>query len=480
MNESVFALPPMMMFVKRPTKSFSGWQRLFLIVYFAIGIVFFILGDFGLSACYALLGFFFSLNNIDLDLFAPMSMIAHGFGIYFLLPLSFVEDRSPMTLAYIFCTLIVSLVLYLTIPRLNFGISRRLGEGLILRKSSLRTIRLMQIVGLVGFFISTRLAGYSNPFSVFAEPLQYRFFMMIGGMTYFAELLNFFIVLPSIVVAVAYYLKKASCAMFLTTICLAAAYSLATGARGNLITLVLQLLLVRQMLYRRVKCLFVLFLGCVIIPFIAISGQYRSLKYIDENVSLQDVVSQITFQDAVKLAFSRFDAARMFDEFMKIDCDKEPKMGMSYAEMFIQVVPRTFWADKPRMPNPEMTRIIGRDDSDLDIAFDFGIFGETFLNFSWCGIFFGGIIIAVIGGSFQCMYDYAVSKRNPLIIISISLLCFFPLGLVVSGLAQVSLLCAFVIFKVLVLRKLFFYKPSAYGHFRFLRLVCLPQGRHGK
>ena len=453
--------PGIMLFAARPSGRPREWQRFFLAIYVCACLVSVILGNIEFALCYAVLSMFFMLNSTDLDILAPMSMVTQAFGIYFLLPLALIDDRDPATLPYIACTLIAVLALYLLMPRLNFGLGWRLGRSLVFRKSFLRTTVVMQITGGIGFLISTRLAGFSNPFMVFADPIQYRFFMMVGGMTYFTEFLGFLIMMPAIVITVAYYMKEVSRAVFLTVVAAAALYGLATGARGSLILLVIQIFLIRHILYRRIGARLVLLLICVVVPFVAISGQYRQLKYTSANGSLQTVLSQLTIQDAVKLAFSRMDAAEMFNEFMVAERYHDPKLGMSYIEIVAEAIPRSFWKDKPRLPNPEMTRIIGRNDPYLDIAFDFGIFGETFLNFSWFGVIVGGAIVAIVGGSMQCIYDYAVSERSPVVILWVAVLCTVPLALVVSGLVEVSITAGLSILKVLAVRKLFFYRlPS--------------------
>ncbi len=447
-----------MLFAAGPGGRPRGWQRFFLAIYLCACLVSVMLGNIGFALCYAVLSLFFMLNSTDLDILAPMSMVTQAFGIYFLLPLALIDDRDPATLTYIACTLIATLALYLLMPRLNFGIGRRLGKSLVFRKSFLRTTVVMQIAGGVGFLISTWLAGFSNPFMVFADPIQYRFFMMVGGMTYFTELLGFLITMPAIVITVAYYMKETSRAVFVTVVAVAALYGLATGARGSVILLVIQIFLIRHILYKRIGARLVILLVCIVVPFIAISGQYRQLKYTSANGSLQAVLSHLTFQDAVNAAFSRMDAADMFNEFMVAERYHDPKLGMSYIEIVAEAIPRSFWKDKPRLPNPEMTRIIGRNDPYLDIAFDFGIFGETFLNFSWFGIIVGGVIVAIIGGLMQCIYDYAVSERSPVVILWVAVLCTVPLALVVSGLVEVLITAGLSILQVLVVRKLFFHR----------------------
>jgi hypothetical protein len=454
-------MPRMTLLAPRPGFRPSGWQRFFFVLYLLAFFVSVVLGNAGFAFCYAILTLFFLLNTTDLDLFAPMSMVAQAFGIYFLLPLALIDERDPATLAYIACTLFLSLLIYLVLPRLNFGLGRRIGGGLIMRGSFLRTIIVMQVAGGVAFLISTRLAGFSNPLQVFVQPVKYRFFMMVGGMTYFTELIEFLMMAPALVIAVAFYMKKVSRRTCATVVATAAFYGVATGARGTVIMLLLEILLIRHVLFRRIKAGLVLFMACIVVPFVAIAGMYRTLQYEDRSGVLQAVWENLSVEDIVKAAFSRLDAAEMFNEFMVAEHHQEPKWGMSYLDAVAEVVPRSLWKDKPLLPNPEMTRIVGHNDPNLDISFDFGIFGETFLNFAWVGMLVGGLIIAIAGSLMQSVYDYAVSSRSPLAIITVAILCTVPLGLVVSGLVETSIVAIFSLLKILVLRKVFFRRLSA-------------------
>jgi hypothetical protein len=445
-----------LLFTKRSTsEAHRKWQIFFFIAYGALAWIFAVYGKFGLALGYLALSLFFALPIIDLDLFSPVALMAHAFGIYFFLPLAFADSYLSATLLFIVGTLIASLMLYLCLPKLNFGQARWIGKAQYPRTTLITTAISMQLVGYIGFIISTRLAGFSNPLAVLSDSVKYRFFMMVGGMTYVTELLGFLIITPAIIVAVAFYLHLVSKKIFLSITLAALFYGLATGSRGALIGIVIQILFVRHILHRRVGISLVLLLMLIVIPFIAIAGQYRMLKYANESGTLENVVSELDMQDIVKLAFSRLDASRMFNELMAA-YDEGPQFGISYVELPLQVVPRAFWPDKPMLPNPEMTRIIGRDDPYLDIAFDFGIFGETYINFGWLGILIGSLIIVVISGSMEIVYEAAKNQRNPVCIITCAFLLLIPCEVVVAGLDEIIIIGSFEVVKILMLRKLFF------------------------
>jgi hypothetical protein len=450
----------MPVFARRPGFRPGGWQRFFGFIYACGCVLFLILGNFGFALCYAVLTFLFLLGSTDLDIFAPMSMVAQAFGIYFLVPLAFIKNRDPDTLLYISATLITAVVIYLLLPRLDFGIARRIDGQRAFRSSFGRTATLMECAGYTGFIGSTWMAGFHNPLMVFSDPIRYRFFMMVGGMTYVAEALQFLIMIPAVVLTVAYYERKASRLAFACSFGGAALYGLATGARGSVIMLLIQLLFIRHILHRKLGARLVLVFLLIVVPFVAISGEYRVLKYESQRNVMQSVIANISVADMAAMAFSRLDAAAMFNSFMIAERRKDPKLGMSYVEIIVDAVPRSVWNTKPRLPNPEMTRIVGQENPDLDIAFDFGIFGETFLNFAWLGVLVGGTIVAVVGSSMQCIYDDAVAKKSPIVIVFMAVMCTMPLALVVSGLVETIIAASFSIVKVLLVRKLFFRRAT--------------------
>lgn len=432
------------------------WQMVFLFIYCVLTACFFFSGHFVLVVSYFVLSIFFCLGAVDLDAFAPASLMAAAFGLYFLLPLAFLPDRVQLTLLYIAGTLLVSVISYLSLPRLNFGISRWLGENAQLRSDVTRVAARLQILGCLCFFLSVRLAGYSNPLGVFSSPLKYRFFMMVQGMTYFRVVIGFLIFTPVIVVAVGRYLNIASRRALIATSLVGLIYGLATGARGPAVFLIAQILMVRHLLHKELTLKLVLFMACVFLPFVAIAGQYRMLEYANRSGALNEVLSTINTEDILELVANRIDASRMFNDLMIRFNSDDVIWGESYYSFPLQVIPRAFWPGKPRLPNPEMTRIVGKNDPYLDISFDFGIFGEALLNFGWIGVLAGGLIIIAVVGPMQCLYEYAKTQRNAFCIVASALLFFAPFELVVSGLDQTLISLCFGMVEIALLRYLFF------------------------
>jgi len=434
------------------------WQKIFLALYGFLTVVCLATGNFAFALAYLAITLFFALPTIDLDLFAPAALMVHAFGLYFLPPLALLRDHRQETVWYITGTLICTLVLYVLLPRLNFGQAKWLGEKRHLRKTFRRTCIVMVVLGYIGFIASTRLAGYSSPLGVFTNPIDYRFFMLAKGMTYVSELLGFLITTPAIATALAYYMGFISRTTFAGMTLVAIFYNLATGSRGAVIFIVVMILIIRHIFHKQVAATIVLVTACIAIPFVAIAGEYRMVKYTEESGTLSSILSKLTVEDVLELAASRMDAAAMFDELMHVYHGDDPHLGMSYLAIPIQVIPRGFWPTKPRLPNPEMTRIIGRDDPYLDIAFDFGIFGETYINFLWFGMLGGALIVVCIVGPLQFIFEYAKAKRDPLCTLACCLLFLVPIEIVVSGLAQVIATGSFSVIQVLAARSLFFKK----------------------
>lgn len=432
------------------------WQYVFLTVYSTLAVVFLALGDLVFAASYLVILLFFSLKTTDLDLFAPASLMAHAFGLYILLPLAFNRERVGATALYIFGTLSGAILLYLAMPRLNFGQARWLGKFGRIREGFQRKCAAMLLLGGVGFIASTFLAGFSDPLDVFADPVKYRFFMMAKGMTYFTQLLNFLIISPPLITALAFYTGRTSRRTLWVTAFASALYGLATGSRGMLVGLLLAILIIRHLLRRPVSVGSVLVISCVVIPFISISGEYRMLKYEHETAAASEALTSLSVAEILNLAASRLDASRMFNELVIDYHGRAPHLGLSYVELPIQVIPRAFWPSKPRLPNPEMTRIIGRDDPYLDVAFDFGIFGETYINFLWTGMIAGAVIVALFVGFMQPFFEDSKRRRSPVCVLACALFFFFPAEVVISGLAQVLVSGALSALQVLVLRSIFF------------------------
>lgn len=448
------------MFQRVPVGMPREWKKFFAWFYGAISLIFLFSGHWSFCIGFLVICTFFCLRSTNLDLFAPMAMVMHAFGLYFFVPIFFIPDRVPELMPLILGTLCITVVIYLLLPPLELGFGRALGKDLRLSKRFLRLVGVTQILGLCGFVLSTWLAGYSNPLAVFSDPLGYRFFMMMGGMTYFSEVLSFFIISPVLVCTIAYYRGLASGRVWLFSIIPALVYALATGARGTIVNVVFQVFVIRHLSGRQLRMHTLLTLVVTFVPLIAFLGEYRMAKYASENASVRSTISQLSLSDIGQIAFARLDAGVRFNELLTAFRQREPKMGLSYLQLPLQVIPRSMWEDKPRLPNPEMTRIIGRNDPYLDISFDFGIFGESYLNFGIMGVLWGAIVIAIVTGAFQCIYDYALRTHEPIVLIFCSFTFTLPFALVVSGLDEMIVYGSFEILKVIGLRYLFFRKAQ--------------------
>jgi hypothetical protein len=436
----------------------SEWRIPFFGFYTAIAITFMSLGRVGFAYGFLLTGLVFLSRVVYLDIVAPFTIALHVFALYFLLVMAFNEELLPSTLVYVLITFTIFILMYFLFPRMNLKFFCRFSSNYFLRTKILTRIAVMQSLGFMLFLISTRLAGFSTPIGVFSEPLQYRFFMMVGGMTYISTLIGFLLFYPVIILTYAYYSGRLGAKPLLVSLLPAALYALACGARGAIIIMAIQILLIRHLLGRKLKVKVVMALAVIAIPYVAIMGEYRMIKYAEESGTLETVIHNLEIKDIVKLTVSRFDASQMFNELMERRRVIEPHYGLSYLEIPIYAIPRSIWPTKPRMPNPEMTRIIDRDDPYLDIAFDFGIFGEVLLNFSWFGAIVGAAILAVGIGIMQSNYERAMKDKLGIDILWCAIFVFLPFTMVVSGLAEtiVSFLMSSV--NVLVMRMIFFKK----------------------
>lgn len=449
---SYVTLPPLF----APAFPATGvWRRVFRILYTSLALTCFGFGRMEFALAYLVIAGFFSLTSIGFDWFTPVTVAMHAFGLYFLAVMAFQRDMLPSTLHYIVLTLAIFAFGYILIPKLNLAYFRAMTSCLALRRDMRGKAVLMQAIGIVMFLISTGMAGFSNPLKVFSAPLQYRYYMMVGGMAYLRLLIDLFVNTPVLIVVLAYYKGKVKCGWPILFCITGLIYALASGSRANVMSLVIEVLILRHILRKHLSAKMVLVTIALFLPFVAIMGEYRNVKSINENIEIGDVVRALDLRDMATLALSRFDASYMFNELMARRSTIPASLGLSYAEVPLQAIPRSWWPEKPRMPNPAMTRMIGKDDGMSDVAFDFGIFGETLINFQWVGCAVGAIILIGVIGPLQSIFERALLQREVMDIFICSLCWFIPFVVIVSGLVEATVTTASTVLYLLVIRVVF-------------------------
>lgn len=423
-----------------------------MFLYAALAVAFLVVGRVEYALAYLMIVGLFCVTSIGVDWFTPITIAAHTFGLYFLAVMAFQNDILPPTLHYVVLTLALFAAGYLLTPTLEYKYVHRMTSNIILREDVLGKALLMLAIGVVLFLISTKMAGFSNPLQVFSAPLQYRFYMMIGGMSYLRIVIDICVNAPVLIVAITYYKGNVPLRWFVLFCAAGVLYGLASGSRGNLIILICEVLIFRHILRRRLSAAMTFAMIALAIPFIAIMGEYRNVKSINSNISISAVVRTLDLKDMVTLTLARFDAAHMFNELMTRDYAIPTSMGRYYAEIPLQAIPRSWWSSKPYMPNPAMTRITGYNDGMTDVAFDFGIFGETFINFKWFGCFFGAVMLVGIIGLLQSFSERALQKREVLNIVICALCWLVPYEVIVAGVVETSVTTASTLIYLVVIR----------------------------
>jgi hypothetical protein len=438
----------------------SEWRRISLFLYGVAAIAFLAASRPWFCAAYLAIVAYLLTRSIYFDAFSPALLAVHAFGIYFLAVMAFNEELTTAALAYVVVTLLLYLTISLLVPTLNLRAIRELTSGFVLKGPVGRKAIAMQAVGVSIFTAMTRLAGFGSPIEIFSAPLKYRFFMLTGGMTYVKVLMDFLIAAPVLVITVAYYLGRANRKLWWSCASIALFYALCTGERSAPIILIIQVLLIRHLFGKRLSIRLVLPIALVVIPFVAIMGEYRMARYAQESGALDTVIGSMNATDVLKLSLERLDASIRFNELMSAYDGEPAHLGLSYLSLPVQVVPRALWKEKPRIPNPEMTRIIGRDDPNLDIALDFGIFGETLINFWWAGVLLAAAIAAVSVGVLQAAYERAALTAEPVGVLWSALLWMTPVSLIVSGVVQSVIFFAFGLIALIALQTIFFARLS--------------------
>jgi hypothetical protein len=434
----------------------SRWREFSVLLYGVGALGFLGLGKAWFFAAYLILAAFLCTRSFYFDVFSPGLLAVHAFGIYFLAVMAFNKELTTAALAYVVVTLLLYVVISLGMPKLGLSAIRELTSGFALKRSIRYRAIAMQVTGMAIFAAMVRLAGFSSPIEIFSAPLQYRFFMMTGGMTYVKLAMDFLILAPVLIVTIAYYLHGAGRMLWWTCSCIAMFYALCTGERSAPIILIVQLLIIRHLFGKRLSTRLVLSLAFLVIPFVAVMGEYRMVRYAQASGALDTVVHNMDPLDMLRLSLERLDASIRFNELMRVYKGEPLRLGLSYLSLPVQVFPRALWKEKPRIPNPEMTRIIGRDDPNLDIAFDFGIFGETLINFWWAGVLLAAVIAAVAIGVLQAAYERVALTEDPVGILWCALFWMTPVSLIVSGLVQATIFFSFGLLALIALREIFF------------------------
>jgi oligosaccharide repeat unit polymerase len=69
--------------------------------------------------------------------------------------------------------------------------------------------------------------------------------------------------------------------------------------------------------------------------------------------------------------------------------DFDPGYGVTYAKLFLSVIPRDFWPDKPENITWVATQIFRPELQELGVSYNPSILGEMYYNFGMAGIIVG-------------------------------------------------------------------------------------------
>lgn len=429
------------------------WECLFTVLYFCLGIASLVrmatsgdlipglaaLGNFGIGGSFMALGRYW--RQYSLDLFSPISIALNTFGIYFLLVMSLAPDTTVAAMLFVVLTLLLCIGILISIPRIH--LPRALSALALLRsiRSPMLIYRLLaaQAFGLLLFVAMSRVAGFASPVDVLLDPYSFREATSGQGMLYVKSVMDLFILGPVELLFIVWITesKRKLGLLLLLMASFGLVYTLASGSRALTVYFLVSFLIA---LHLRGKGLPVIWtaLACIVsIPFVAIMGEWRSMAMY-QRVSGADLLTMwkdLSWTKMFELFLRRFDAPHYFNLLMmhfQYYFD-EPRYGLSYLEAFVQPIPRALWPDKPMLPNTQLSILFKGFNYGFPVTFDFGVFGEAFLNFGWGGVLFDAVVLAVIIKVFQALYEIAVSGEFEGSVLWVIVMWTLPMSCITSG-----------------------------------------------
>lgn len=424
-----------------------GWYAgLFYIVFCLLSFVrFFTDYSLSISLCgiiYGVLGFSFIYygpitRRYCIDLFSPLFLFFNAFGVYFATVLLFTPGVNELTVLYIVSTLFFFLIFFEITPRIktvNF-MMRFNGELKSPNVAIMRAV-ILQIVGFVCFAFLTTKAGYDTPWGVIDSPFAYRLYISSNGMSYIKTFVDFLIIGPVVVVFMHYCKRKLPWTIPASFLVFALIYTLLSGYRGQTIFLMLNLILIWHVIKHKISMGIIVVFGALVVPFAVLYGELRRA---DGGFSIENIrqfIENTSYDVWLTLFLNRLDAAIFFDKLVSDWNQLHPKLGGSYFELLIQPIPRSFFPNKPLLPNVELTTIMLPGQYEQSASYDFSVFGELYYNFLWVGVVVGGAVLAWMIRFLQNTFESCIRRKSDIDMLYLLAFYLFPVGVVVSGVVQ--------------------------------------------
>ncbi|MCR5866964.1 O-antigen polymerase [Aquincola sp. J276] len=204
------------------------------------------------------------------------------------------------------------------------------------------------------------------------------------------------------------------------------------AARFTLVSTALIHLLLCHLYVRRVRMLYLVLLGPLLIFIVAFFGLVRDIQVGSLNVYSETLITLVEDRELIfKVFMGRMDMLpQMADGFELARLGRlKFEGGMSYVYAFLHAVPRNIWPDKPPLTAAYVTELV------KPYAFADGVnvyssaMLEAYMNLRWAGVFLIGTALAGLSR----LYEQAL-LRGSLRAQALALMAFtFPMQLVNEG-----------------------------------------------
>lgn len=294
------------------------------------------------------------------------------------------------------------------------------------------------------------------------NPLIFRQYVQSNGMYYFLAVYIFFLKLYSIYIPYIYFIRhekllKSDLLCYLVLI----TFSLFSGFSSLMIFFLLYPLLFFSICYAKRFYEFIIYLSTpVALIFVLVYSYYRDNRFYGYSVSIyESLVNVIEHQDFSARLFNRFDYLEMYTKGYLVLSNVFLDFKANFLTIFIQLVPRSIWPEKPLNFSSAMTADIIPENFSNGVTANFNSLNEFIYNFGSFGIILGGVILGFI--IYLTYFYYKRSYFNPYASLFYLMIIFpyFSMGFIsgfINDLALPSLLINLLLFKLFV-------KPKNFG-----------------
>ena len=208
--------------------------------------------------------------------------------------------------------------------------------------------------------------------------------------------------------------------------------SVLSAGRSAIIVIILTNMFLTHMYVKPIRWIYLIFLTPLFLFIVAFFGYVRNIEIGNLNV-YSDALDMFMDDGALvlKLFMSRLDMLPQMIEAFRLDAlgKLHHLYGASYVYAFLHAIPRTLWPGKPPLTAAYLTERTHPDAFSDGVNIYPSIVVESFLNFGWIGVLFGGLLIAKL----TAIYERFLYSPQPRLQAFAFMFFTFPMGVVNEG-----------------------------------------------